>query len=53
MPAVAESLKGRHFTRVADWSGEELLRALVLTITLRNVSQRRIENYADVRSGIW
>jgi ornithine carbamoyltransferase len=30
MAAVTESLKGRHFTRVADWSGEELLQALDL-----------------------
>ena len=30
MPAVAESLKGRDFTQVADWSGEELLSILEL-----------------------
>ena len=28
MAATLESLKGRHFTRVADWSRDELLAAL-------------------------
>src|SRR6266699_1531916 len=30
MAVVSESLKGRHFTRVADWGGDELLRVLDL-----------------------
>jgi ornithine carbamoyltransferase len=38
MAAVTESLKGRHFTSVADWSGEELLQALDLAYASRNGS---------------
>ena len=30
MVAIADRLKGRSFTRVADWSGDELLTALDL-----------------------
>jgi ornithine carbamoyltransferase len=41
MAAVAESLKGRHFTRVADWSREELLAALDLADDLKERQQRR------------
>jgi len=35
MLAVGESLKGRHFTRVADWSVDELLSALDLADDLK------------------
>jgi ornithine carbamoyltransferase len=43
--AVSESLKGRHFTRVADWSGEELLQALDLADELKARQQRREEHH--------
>ena len=42
MAAVTESLKGRHFTRVLDWSGEELLRALDLADDLKERQARRL-----------
>jgi ornithine carbamoyltransferase len=45
MAVVAESLKGRHFTRVADWSGDELLRALDLADDLKERQHRREEHY--------
>jgi ornithine carbamoyltransferase len=45
MAAVAESLKGRHFTRVADWSREELLAALDLADDLKERQQRREEHH--------
>jgi ornithine carbamoyltransferase len=45
MPAVAESLKGRHFTRVADWSGEELLHVLDLADDLKERQHRREEHH--------
>jgi ornithine carbamoyltransferase len=35
MVAVAEDLKGRHFTKVADWSSDELLHALDLADDLK------------------
>jgi ornithine carbamoyltransferase len=41
---VSESLKGRDFTRVADWSGEELLRALDLADELKERHGRRDEH---------
>ena len=44
MAVVSESLKGRHFTRVADWSGEELLRVLDLADDLKERQQRREEH---------
>jgi ornithine carbamoyltransferase len=44
MAAVSESLKGRHFTRVADWSGVELLEALDLADDLKARQQRREEH---------
>src|SRR5436309_10927896 len=37
-------LKGRHFTKVADWSGEELLRVLDLADDLKERQQRREEH---------
>jgi len=45
MAAVTESLKGRHFTRVADWSGEELLQALDLADDLKERQARREEHH--------
>jgi ornithine carbamoyltransferase len=45
MAAVSESLKGRHFTRVADWSREELLAALDLADDLKDRQRRREEHY--------
>ena len=44
MAAVTESLKGRHFTRVADWSSEELLQALDLADDLKERQARREEH---------
>ena len=41
MVAVAEELKGRHFTRVADWSREELGRALDLADELKRLQHAR------------
>jgi ornithine carbamoyltransferase len=45
MAAVAESLRGRHFTRVADWSREELLATLDLADDLKERQQRREEHH--------
>jgi ornithine carbamoyltransferase len=45
MAAVTESLKGRHFTRVADWSGDELLQALDLADDLKARQERREEHH--------
>jgi ornithine carbamoyltransferase len=45
MAAVTESLKGRHFTRVADWSGEELLSTLDLADDLKERQARREEHH--------
>jgi ornithine carbamoyltransferase len=45
MAAVTESLKGRHFTRVADWSGEELLQGLDLADDLKARQSRREEHH--------
>jgi len=44
MPALAESLKGRDFTRVADWSGAELVSVLDLADDLKERQQRREEH---------
>jgi ornithine carbamoyltransferase len=44
MAVISESLKGRHFTRVADWSGEELLRLLDLADDLKDRQHRRDEH---------
>src|SRR3954468_4906332 len=41
MVAVLEDLKGRHFTRVADWSGPELVRVLDLADELKELQERR------------
>src|SRR6059036_2721041 len=45
MPAVAEILKGRDFTRVADWSGAELLSVLDLADDLKERQRRREEHH--------
>ena len=45
MAAVGESLKGRHFTRVADWSGDELLAALDLADDLKERRGRGEEHH--------
>lgn len=45
MVAVADSLKGRSFTRVADWSREELLEVLDLAAELKRLQQAREEHH--------
>ncbi len=45
MAAVAESLKSRSFTRVADWSREELLATLDLADELKERHARREEHH--------
>jgi ornithine carbamoyltransferase len=45
MVAVLEDLKGRHFTRVADWSGADLVRVLDLADELKELQQRREEHH--------
>jgi len=44
MTAVSESLKGRHFTRVADWSADELRTVLDLADELKELQRRREEH---------
>jgi ornithine carbamoyltransferase len=44
MAVVAESLKGRDFTSVADWGGEELLSVLDLAGDLKERQRRREEH---------
>jgi ornithine carbamoyltransferase len=43
--AVADSLKGRSFTRVADWSRDELLEVLDLADDLKRLQQAREEHH--------
>src|SRR5437016_14436099 len=45
MVATLEDLKGRHFTRVADWSGDELERALDLGDELKEQQKRREQHH--------
>jgi ornithine carbamoyltransferase len=45
MTAVAESLKGRDFTRVAAWSREELVSVLDLADDLKERQRRREEHH--------
>jgi ornithine carbamoyltransferase len=45
MSAVADSLKGRSFTRVADWSRDELLEVLDLADELKRLQQAREEHH--------
>src|ERR671924_527424 len=45
MVAVADSLKGRSFTRIADWSREELLEVLDLAEELKRLQQAREEHH--------
>ena len=44
MVAVSDSLKGRSFTRIADWSREELLEALDLARELKRLQHAREEH---------
>ena len=44
MLAVSDSLKGRHYTRVADWSREELEAVLDLADELKELQRRREEH---------
>jgi len=43
--AVADSLKGRSFTRVADWSTDELLEVLDLAGELKRLQESREEHH--------
>src|SRR2546421_4334701 len=45
MVATLEDLKGRDFTRVADWSGDELKRVLELADELKEQQKRREEHH--------
>ena len=45
MAAVAEGLKGRHYTRVADWTRDELLATLDFADDLKARQQRREEHH--------
>ena len=45
MLAVTETLKGRHFTRVSDWSRSELEQLLDLADELKAVQQGREEHH--------
>ena len=45
MLAVADRLKGRSFTRVADWSREDLLEVLDLADELKRLQQAREEHH--------
>ncbi|MBA3733784.1 MAG: ornithine carbamoyltransferase [Actinobacteria bacterium] len=45
MVAVADRLKGRSFTRVAEWSREELLEVLDLADELKRLQQAREEHH--------
>ena len=45
MIAVADSLKGRSFTRVADWSRDELLEVLDLADELKRLQEAREEHH--------
>ena len=45
MAAVADRLKGRSFTRVADWSGDDLLEVLGLADELKRKQHAREEHH--------
>jgi ornithine carbamoyltransferase len=45
MVAVADGLKGRSFTKVADWSREELLEVLDLAAKLKRLQHAREEHH--------
>jgi len=45
MVAIADTLKGRSFTRVADWSTDELLEVLDLADELKRLQQAREEHH--------
>jgi ornithine carbamoyltransferase len=44
MLTVTDELKGRHFRRVLDWSGDELLTLLDLAVALKAAQQKREEH---------
>ena len=44
MAAVAGRLKGRHFTHIADWSGDELREVLDLAGELKDLRRRGVEH---------
>src|ERR671925_600259 len=44
MVAVADSLKGRSFTRISDWQPEELVEVLDLADELKRLQQQRVEH---------
>ena len=50
MLAVADDLKGRDFTKVADWSRDELLRVLDLADELKR-ARRQARSSASSRAG--
>src|SRR5881296_1783621 len=45
MLAVSDSLKGRSFTRIADWSRKELLEVLDLADELKRLQKRREQHH--------
>src|ERR671937_2103941 len=45
MVAVADSLKGRSLTRIAEWSRDELLQVLDLADELKRLQQAREEHH--------
>src|SRR3989454_11455002 len=45
MVATLDGLKGRDFTRVADWSGDDLKRVLDLADELKEQQKRREEHH--------
>ena len=45
MVATLDGLKGRDFTRVADWTGEELERTLDLADELKQQQKRREQHH--------
>jgi ornithine carbamoyltransferase len=44
MLTVTDELKGRHFRRVLDWNGDELLALLDLAVDLKRAQQQREEH---------
>ena len=45
MVAIADRLKGRSFTKIADWSGDELTEVLDLADELKRLHQEREEHH--------
>ena len=52
MVATLDGLKGRDFTRVADWTGEELERTLELADELKEQQKRREIGRASCRERV-